>query len=268
MTSTLVRSSESNFKLAHRIVETLSEKYGFTFEEGWGAVCDSNVEYLTRKFKRERRRNNPYANIKKPRTSFSFFTRENRNRISSENPKATFGELSKLVSVAWKGLSTKERKRYQEMETQDKLRYQQDREVVNANLASATETPTEAPVETPAETPAETKTSRKSSGKQRSSGKSTKAASATKTATPAKAAKATKATKATKASKTPAAKSAPTATTESPARKASPYNNFQKQMRPQLKKEFPNAALKEINSKLGAAWSALSEDQRTQYVTA
>jgi len=244
-TSTIVRSSESNFKLTRRIVETLSEKYGFTFEEGWQAVCDSSVEYLTRKFKRERRRNNPYSSVKKPRTSFSFFTQERRAQIATKNPKATFGELSKLVSVAWKALSTKERKRFQDMEAKDKIRYQTERDAVRLQLESAaneTVTTTETVAEPVVETPAATTTTKKRSGK-RTTGKTARPAAKTTT------------------------KPAEPATTTT-ARKPSSYNNFQKQIRPQLKQQFPDAALKEINSKLGAAWSALDETQRTQYVSA
>ena len=83
----LIRSSEPNFKLSQKILESLAAKFNFTVEEGWGVICDSNIDYLTRKFRRERRKNNPYNQIKKPRTAFSFFTKDHRQVIATQNPK-------------------------------------------------------------------------------------------------------------------------------------------------------------------------------------
>jgi hypothetical protein len=131
------------------------------------------------------------------------------------------------------------------MEAKDKIRYQTERDAVRQQLESAaaeTVTTTETVAEPVVETPAATTTTKKRSGK-RTTGKTARPAAKTTT------------------------KPAEPATTTT-ARKPSSYNNFQKQMRPQLKQQFPDAALKEINSKLGAAWSALDETQRTQYVSA
>ena len=168
--SSQIRASEGNFKLAQKIVTALSEKYSFEFNEGWEVLSNRSVDNLTRMFRRERRRNDPLAQVKKPRTAFSFFTQERRPKVQTANPNAGFGDLSRLVSAEWKKLSDKERSRFKSMEDKDKSRYQTERTrvlaEVAANAESASTTTTEsAPVETPAETPAPTKRATSRRGK-------------------------------------------------------------------------------------------------------
>jgi hypothetical protein len=168
--SSQIRASEGNFKLAQKIVTALSEKYSFEFNEGWEVLSNRSVDNLTRMFRRERRRNDPLAQVKKPRTAFSFFTQERRPKVQTANPNAGFGDLSRLVSAEWKSISDKERTRFKSMEEKDKSRYQTERTrvlaEVAANAESASTTTTEsAPVETPAETPAPTKRATSRRGK-------------------------------------------------------------------------------------------------------
>jgi hypothetical protein len=193
-TSSQIRASEGNFKLAQKIVTALSEKYSFDFNEGWEVLSNRSVDNLTRMFRRERKRNDPLAQVKKPRTAFSFFTQERRPKVQVANPKAGFGDLSRLVSAEWKNITDKERARFKSMEDKDKSRYQTERTRVLAEVAAnaeSTSTTESAPDETPAETPAPTKrtTSRR--------GKSAKTAEtpAAPVETPAPAATPTKAAK-------------------------------------------------------------------------
>ena len=225
--TTAIRQSEANFKLAQKIVASLSESFNFTFDDGWANVCNTNIEALKRKFKKDNKKNNPYSAIKNPRTSFSFYTKENRALIQKKNPKATFGELSKLVSAEWNNLTEKEKKVYKKKETNDKLRYKKEREALAKQLESeaASQPAVEENLVSP--TPAastSSKSSKKSSKSSKSSGKST-----TKSSSP------------------------------------SSYNVFQKKMRPQLKEQFPNLSTKEITSKLGESWRALSDTEKATY---
>lgn len=184
--SSQIRASEDNFKLARKIVDTLSAKYSFTFDEAWAELSNRNVDNLTKMFRKERRRNDPLSQVKKPRTSFSFFTQEYRPKVQAANPTASFGDLSRLVSAEWKSLSDKERTRFKGMETTDKERYQTERARVMAEVASAASTTESASTETPAvttetpvaETPAPVK-------KARRSGKGAKSTPATETPAPA-----------------------------------------------------------------------------------
>jgi len=168
--SSQIRASEGNFKLAQKMVTALSEKYSFDFNEGWEVLTNRSVDNLTRMFRRERRRNDPLAQVKKPRTAFSFFTQDRRPKIQTANPTAGFGDLSRLVSAEWKKLTDKERARFKSMEETDKTRYQTERTrvlaEVAANAESASTVTTEStPVETPVETPAPTKRATSKRGK-------------------------------------------------------------------------------------------------------
>ena len=226
--TTLIRQSEANFKLAQKIIASLSESFNFSFEDGWANVCNTNIEALKRKFKKDNKRNNPYSAIKNPRTSFSFYTKENRALIQKKNPKATFGQLSKLVSAEWNNLTEKEKKVYKKKEVNDKLRYKKEREALAKQLES--EAASQPAVEenlvspTPAPSSKSSKSSKKASKSSKSSGKS-----ATKSSSP------------------------------------SSYNVFQKKMRPQLKEQFPDLSTKEITSKLGESWRALSDSEKATY---
>jgi hypothetical protein len=134
--TTEIRASESHFKLARRMVESLSTKYNFPLEEGWNVVCNTSVEGLLKKFKKSRKMNNPFRDITKQRTSFSLFTKERRAKIAEQNPNASFTDLSKLVSKAWNSLSDKERQVFKDMEARDKERYRQECEAVRVILAA------------------------------------------------------------------------------------------------------------------------------------
>lgn len=156
-TSSQIRASEGNFKLAQKLVTALSEKYSFDFAEGWEVVSNRPVENLTRMFRRERRRNDPLAQVKKPRTAFSFFTQERRPKVQVANPNAGFGDLSRLVSAEWKKITDKDRAKFKSMEDKDKSRYQTERTRVLAEVSASTEatstTETVPVVETPVATP-------------------------------------------------------------------------------------------------------------------
>lgn len=227
--TTQIRQAESNFKLAQKIVASLSESFNFSFEEGWSNICNTNIDALKRKFKKDSKKNNPYSKIKNPRTSFSFYTKENRANIAKKNPKATFGQLSKLVSAEWNNLTDKEKKVYKKKETNDKLRYTKEREALAKELESeaANQPAIEENLVSPAPAPSastKSKSSKKASKISKSSGKS-----ATKSSSP------------------------------------SSYNIFQKKMRPQLKEQFPDLSTKEITSKLGESWRALSDTEKATY---
>jgi hypothetical protein len=225
--TTLIRQSEANFKLAQKIITSLSESFNFSFEDGWANICNTNIDALKRKFKKDSKKNNPYSVIKNPRTSFSFYTKENRANIQKKNPKATFGQLSKLVSAEWNNLTDKEKKVYKKKELTDKGRYTKERDALAKKLESeaASQPAVEENLVSPTPTPApSSKSSKKASKSSKSSGKT-----ASKSSSP------------------------------------SSYNVFQKKMRPQLKTQFPDAPTKEITSKLGEAWRALSDSEKATY---
>ena len=250
-----IRSDEKCFVLAQKIITSLSEKYSFDASEAWECVSSTSIPNLVKRFKKLKKANNPLSSIKKPRTAFSFFTKTQRVKIGKANPKASFGELSKLVSVAWKSLSDKEMKTYRSMETKDKKRYEDEKATLLAKLSTEqASTSTEGETETPAE---ETSSSSSSSSP----------TEATPSTSKKVVKKAKKGSKSGKVSTETVKKSGKSSSSSSSSKKAvGSYNVFQKAKRPELKAANPSLGLKGINAKLGEMWSSLSDTDKAVYV--
>ena len=228
--SSLIRKNEDCFHLAQKIIQSLSETYKFSFDDGWKLISSQTVVQLQKKFKKQKKANNPLSVIKKPRTSFSFFTKENRNNIQKKNPNASFGDLSKLVSVALKALNDKEMKHYKNLETKDKKRYAIEKEQILSAL------PKEEPSKPSKPSSTEEEVKSVSKPEEKTSTKGTK-----------------KPSRAKKSGK------------ESSSGKGI-YNVFQKKQRAILKSNSPNISLKDQNSMLGKMWKGLSVEEKSTYV--
>ena len=133
-----IGSSELSFKLAQKLVASLAEKFAFSFEDGWNTISTRTVENVQKRLKREKRRANPTAAIKHPRTAFSFFTQKQRPVCQAAHPEATFGQLSRFVSEGWKALTPAQMADFKALETADKARYQVERDAVLAKVAAET----------------------------------------------------------------------------------------------------------------------------------
>jgi hypothetical protein len=143
-----IGSSDSAFKLAQKLVAALAEKFGFSVEDGWNTVSSRTIESVQKRLKREKRRANPAAQVKHARTAFSFFTQKQRPIEKAAHPEATFGQLSRFVSEAWKKLSKTDMQNFKDMEAADKSRYQTEKQAALATV----------PAPVVAETPAEPST--------------------------------------------------------------------------------------------------------------
>jgi hypothetical protein len=239
----LIGSSDSSFKLSQKLVASLAEKFGFKFEDGWNTVSSRTVENVQKRLKRERRRANPASQVKHPRTAFSFFTQQQRPIEAGKHKDATFGQLSRFVSEAWKALTPAQLQTYKDMEAKDKARYQTERtaalaaapaqgEAVAAPAEVADAKPAKkdrkaksapaAPVDaTPAAAAAETKLAKAAKAPKAAKPAAAPVAApvaAAPAATPAKATKAPKAAKPTAApvAATPAAAAAPAKAAKAP----------------------------------------------------
>jgi hypothetical protein len=195
-----IGSSDSAFKLSQKLVSSLAEKFGFKFEDGWAVVSSRSVENVQKRLKREKKRSNPAAQVKHPRTAFSFFTQKQRPVEAAAHPNATFGQLSGFVAAAWKSLAAADLQKYKDMEASDKARYQTERTAALAavpvvDAAAATVT---APVAAAPAADAKPKKAAKAKAAAAAPAEATSAA-ATPAAAPAKAAKAPKAKAATPA---------------------------------------------------------------------
>jgi hypothetical protein len=188
--TSLIAQNENNVKLAQKIVKSLSEKFSFSEEEGWTHVCNKPVTAINRKLRRNHKKNDPLAKVKKPRTAFSFFTQLNREKIHVEHKDAKFGDLARLVSAAWKALTAEELASYKLRETEDKKRYDTELSSVKAKLASGEGV--EAVVAAPAADSAPAKAKRVKSAKAAAPAAGGAASEVSATSAPAKSTKATK----------------------------------------------------------------------------
>ena len=125
-----IGSSELSFKLSQKLVASLAETFAFSFEDGWNTVSTRTVDNIQKRLKREKRRANPTAAIKHPRTAFSFFTQKQRPVCQAAHPEATFGQLSRFVSEGWKALTPAQMADFKALETADKARYKVDRRLL------------------------------------------------------------------------------------------------------------------------------------------
>jgi hypothetical protein len=201
-----IASTDSSFKLSQKLVASLAEKFGFKFEDGWSTVSTRTVDNVQKRLKRERRRANPASQVKHPRTAFSFFTQQQRPIESGKHKDATFGQLSRFVSEAWKALTPAQLQTYKDMEAKDKARYQIER----AAALAAAPAPVEA-VAAPAEV-ADTKPAKKERKV-----KAAPAAAAPVAAAPVADVKPAKAVRAAKPAAAPVAAAAAVAPASAPA---------------------------------------------------
>jgi hypothetical protein len=203
-----IGSSDSAFKLSQKLVSSLAEKFGFKFEDGWAVVSSRSVENVQKRLKREKKRSNPAAQVKHPRTAFSFFTQKQRPVEAAAHPNATFGQLSGFVAAAWKSLVATDLQKYKDMESSDKARYQTERAAALAAVPVVVVADAAAPAAAVAPVATEAKPKKAAKAKATAPAE----AEATSAAAPAKAAKAPKA----KAAATPVVAASVT-TTSTPA---------------------------------------------------
>jgi len=65
---------------------------------------------------------------KRWRSSFVFFTFEMRPRVMAENPGIRFVDMGNILGEMWRALKPEEKKRYEDMAAQDKLRFAHEME--------------------------------------------------------------------------------------------------------------------------------------------
>jgi hypothetical protein len=134
--TSLISQNENNCKLAQKLVHELSQKFSLNEGDCWTAVCNKPYEMVVRRIRRNHRKNDPLSAVKKPRTAFSFFTQDNREKIRAANPAATFGDVARLVSKAWGALSAEQLASYKDREATDKRRYRTELDAAKANLST------------------------------------------------------------------------------------------------------------------------------------
>lgn len=67
------------------------------------------------------------SGIKRPTSSYMFFTKLNREKVIAENPGIKFGQIAKKLGKMWKNMSNEEKEPYNKMAEEDKERYNKEK---------------------------------------------------------------------------------------------------------------------------------------------
>jgi len=73
---------------------------------------------------------------KRALSAYMFFSQDWRERIKTENPDASFGEIGKLLGAKWKEMDDSEKKPYMEQAAKDKIRAEKEMAEYNKGAAS------------------------------------------------------------------------------------------------------------------------------------
>ena len=105
------------------VVDFLKSNNGDDLVEQWKKQEKQHSKVLNKVInKTNKPKKDPNA-PKKGMSAFMYFSRDNRDKVKSDNPDITFGELGKELGQRWRALSDKEKAKYQKMAEKDKERY-------------------------------------------------------------------------------------------------------------------------------------------------
>ena len=90
---------------------------------------DSDGSTTKRKKKAKKDPNAP----KRATTAYMLFVKDKRSVIVEKNPDASFGEIGKLMGIAFKALDEDEKKKYDDMVAEDRERYAREMKVYKGN---------------------------------------------------------------------------------------------------------------------------------------
>ena len=85
------------------------------------------------RYEDEMSRYEPPKRIKRPRSSYAFFMKDIREKISDEHPDKNPRELMADIAKAWKNISDADKAKYTKMAEEDKSRYAQEKAEENNN---------------------------------------------------------------------------------------------------------------------------------------
>jgi len=75
-----------------------------------------------------------------PLSPYAFFFKETQQSIKTQQPDATFENVSKIVEAMWAALEEEQKEKYKKMNEVDRERYTRELEAYNANKSSAPRT--------------------------------------------------------------------------------------------------------------------------------
>ena len=93
------------------------------YKQALNVMDDDSVRSTTKKKKKAKK--DPNA-PKRVTTAYMLFVKEKRSEIVEKNPDASFGEIGKLMGTAFNALNEDEKKKYDDMITEDRERYDKE----------------------------------------------------------------------------------------------------------------------------------------------
>lgn len=97
----------------------------------FASVIDDFV--FTEEPKRKKAKKDPNA-PKRNMSAYFLYSIAARPKMKEDNPEASFGQIARLLSEAFKKLSEKEKKTWEKKAQEDKVRYEKEMEVYNKNV--------------------------------------------------------------------------------------------------------------------------------------
>jgi len=116
----LIRVDNMNYKLTPEWRKEWTKTYG-------------------KKRRQTRRKKRASDHPKHPRNAYLFYATEVRRRRQDEYPDKTFGQLTSLIADEWRNLSSKRKKKYEELQKKDKRRYRREMKEYEANKSSGSD---------------------------------------------------------------------------------------------------------------------------------
>ena len=100
----------------------------------WKNVTDEGkVKYVEQsekdkaRYRDEMSRYHPPFKIKRPRSSYAFFMKNMRQEIAEQHKEKNPRELMSDIAAAWRNISEEDKIQYNEMATEDKKRYEEEK---------------------------------------------------------------------------------------------------------------------------------------------
>lgn len=120
----LLLKDEKVYKETRKLVEHLANENDSTFDEFWALVTEKPDKFYEKKFKKLKKANDPYADITKTSSAYSYFTKEWHTKVKEELPEDSgFGDISRELGQRWKSLSDSDKSKYEKLAAKDKVRF-------------------------------------------------------------------------------------------------------------------------------------------------
>jgi hypothetical protein len=125
--SKMLEDTEEGYPCLTRVDNSMNYKLTPEWRKEW------TTTYSKKHPVKKRRKKRPSDHPKHPRNAYLYFTQDVRPRRKDEFPDKSFGELTILIADEWKSLSSKKKKKFQEMAKKDKARYLREMKDYEAN---------------------------------------------------------------------------------------------------------------------------------------